>query len=171
VQAIRSALVVLAVCSCADPPPPAPTRSTPPPTSSSAPAPAPVAAVAAPTTLTGTWIGTYAYPDNPLVPPREPVRFFADLREQSSSVLGTILERNTFADASAKELRANVSGRRDPDGKVRFAKTYDGANGVTHTVEYEGTVDAALGRIEGTWRVGESSGRFEMTRWGSLTGR
>jgi hypothetical protein len=166
VARLARALLLAGACTQPEPAAPAP-APTPQPAPRSPPAATPAPAPAQPAGLAGTWVGTYAYPD----PTRAPVRFFVELRDDGGTLSGSMLEPNTFGDAHAVQLRATVAGRRESDGRVRFDKTYDGAAGVDHAVRYQGTLDGAGTRIDGTWEVGESSGRFTMERWGALTAR
>jgi hypothetical protein len=89
--------------------------------------------------LTGRWLGRYEYPDG-----NDTVPFEAEL---------------------AETLDAILTGQRD-GMTVLFAKRYLGFQ-EDGPIGYEGTVDAALSRIEGHWSFAlpvQYSGRFVMMR-------
>lgn len=110
--------------------------------------------------LVGDWDGTYF--DCATCRPDGSVPFEVSLFAGENGVTGDSIERNTFAPARVGSLFAFWRGD-SRDGAVRLIKTYDGTGGVNHEVEYIGrfeTPDLILGR----WRVGRTSGRFEMVR-------
>lgn len=115
--------------------------------------------------LTGAWTGVYDYPTNA----DDPVAFTATLEETAGALLGEIAEPNTFADAAVDCLLSTISGAH-ADGQVSFVKCYEGLPGADHEVRYDGSVDAALTKIVGTWRIatdvvgGAWSGPFVMNR-------
>jgi hypothetical protein len=113
--------------------------------------------------LTGAWSGAYAYP---LSYGALPVPFNARIEETAGSFTGDIDEPNTYADPSAPRLFASIAGTRN-GLEVIFTKTMDGTGGVAHSIYYQGTADADLSRIDGTWRVANGfSGAFHMERAG-----
>jgi hypothetical protein len=61
-------------------------------------------------------------------------------------------------------LFADVEGVTAVDGSVTFTKTYDGTGGVSHSVRYEGRINAEGDTITGVWRINQQEGRFEMRR-------
>jgi hypothetical protein len=126
------------------------------------PAPVPPPGPFDPSLLTGTWSGTYLYAG--ARGSSSSVAFFADLAFEGARLSGSIVEPNTFGDESSGELKASLAGQIDDDGIVRFTKTYDGSGGVHHAVVYVGRLDVAAQRIEGTWSIDGSSGRFVMMR-------
>jgi hypothetical protein len=110
--------------------------------------------------LAGPWSGEYGY-DVPAT--RQNVPFNAMLGETAGELSGVIDEPNTFGDPAAERLFAAIAGRR-AGRDVRFTKTYNGAGGVRHSVEYRGEANAAFTRIDGVWRVSWLHGPFYMTR-------
>lgn len=110
--------------------------------------------------LVGDWEGTYF--DCPSCDPSGMVRFEASFFAEGAGVTGDSIEPNTFGAPEVGSLFAFWSGEVFRGG-VRLIKTYDGTGGVDHDVDYIGrfeTPDLILGR----WRVGRTSGRFEMVR-------
>lgn len=109
--------------------------------------------------LTGIWQGLYSYAN------ADRVAFTATLIETGSHVSGSTHEScTTRGRRSALTLFALIDGARR-GSILSFAKQYDGSGGWTHTVAYEGAINADATEIEGTWRVnGGISGRFLMTR-------
>jgi hypothetical protein len=107
--------------------------------------------------LTGLWAGAYTMPFGPSVP------FNAQIEDIGGSLSGRIDEPNTFGAPSAPLLYASLRGARD-GVHVTFIKRYDGTAGVSHTVGYEGDVNANFTRIEGEWSLPQLSGAFFMER-------
>lgn len=110
--------------------------------------------------LTGRWLGRFDYPSG-----YPPVSFEADLAEEAGLLAGQTEEPNGFRDDMGPLLQAVIEGHRS-GGMVRFVKRYLGFSQGDDPV-YEGTADAALTRISGTWFfVGKPgwSGRFVMMR-------
>jgi hypothetical protein len=114
-------------------------------------------------TLTGVWDGLYSYsrtgqPESP---------FTAILFDSTGTLSGTIHETMKFRGgqqiAAGAFVDGTVSGNR-----IVFTKTYDGANGQSHTVAYDGTLSGDRGEIDGTWTIrsafGPVTGRFLMIR-------
>ncbi len=111
-------------------------------------------------TLTGKWLGRYGYAHSSLVVP-----FEADLVEKGGDLSGRTTEPNTFRFDLGSYLEAALAGGRG-DGAVNFIKRYDGFSPSDDPV-YAGLVNAALTRIEGTWRFPRkpwASGPFTMMR-------
>jgi hypothetical protein len=114
--------------------------------------------------LAGEWVGTYCYSDA-----AAPVPFVVRLRDVGGRLSGTSEEANTFADPSASHLQAALSGCRD-GWDVNITKTYDGAGGADHSLEYNGQISVSGRRIKGRWTVPieeagmDWSGGFSMTR-------
>ena len=109
--------------------------------------------------LTGVWQGLYSYPNMGDMTP-----FTATLIESGSRFSGSTHETCLIARRNRATLCAFVEGARAGQ-TVDFIKTYDGASGWSHSVHYEGVMNADGTEIEGRWRVpGGISGRFLMTR-------
>jgi hypothetical protein len=111
--------------------------------------------------LAGRWTGEYSYPDDA----QEPVKFHLKLTQKGDEISGSTKEKNTFGEMSEPFLYANCKGKFDPEtGKVTWTKTYDGTGGVSHAVEYSGTLSADGTKIEGEWTLQGSSGRFTLRK-------
>ena len=110
------------------------------------------------TTLSGVWNGLYSY-SNAAQPESN---FTAVLFDTAGQLSGTIHETMMLTGGRSTEASAFVDGTASATHVV-FQKTYDGTNGQTHTVSYDGTLSADAGEIDGTWQV--------RTAWGLLTGR
>ncbi|MFY0637152.1 hypothetical protein [Maricaulis maris] len=114
--------------------------------------------------LAGEWVGTYSYSDA-----AAPVPFVVRLGDVGGRLSGTSEEANTFADPSASHLHAALSGRRE-GWDASFTKTYDGAGGADHSLDYTGQISVCGRRIRGRWRLPveqagmDWSGGFSMTR-------
>lgn len=118
-------------------------------------------------TLTGNWQGQYFYSNTS----QAPVFFRLQLDARDGRCQGRITEPNTFPMASSPNLYANVfcnSADVGPGRGFHFHKQYDGTGGVSHGVEYTGTISTDGSTISGVWQIGENSGRFNMSRSGSL---
>ncbi len=182
-MAIRTGLsgtILLAVVACGHPQtpestvppaprPPVPADPAPPPVKDEPPAPEPPAPPASedpesPPDVTGAWSGTYFFADDGSRP-RPPVYFSAELALEGGTLRGHMVEPNTFADSPLAELHAQIEGTVHEDGTLTFFKIYDGAAGISHTVTYEGHLDASRTRAEGRWNVrGKDGGAFTMSR-------
>ena len=111
--------------------------------------------------LTGVWNGLYSYPRA-----LKPVSFTAILIETGTSFSGTTHEKDNSGGTVGAMLYATLSGQRQGFA-VSFLKSYDGTEGWTHSVEYEGQLSGDGTEIEGRWRVpGVWSGKFLMVRAG-----
>ncbi|NEX91871.1 hypothetical protein [Caulobacter sp. 17J65-9] len=109
--------------------------------------------------LTGVWNGRYSY-DGPYAPGD----FVAVLFETGGHVGGTTHEPDWTGTTADRLLYATLEGARQ-GCDVRFAKTYDGSGGQTHTVRYQGELSPCGTEIEGAWAVpGVCTGRFLMIR-------
>jgi hypothetical protein len=114
--------------------------------------------------LTGVWHGLYTYASQP-----EPIYFVATLIESGSSLTGSTHESAIGEHGAPLTLIAALSGSRHGQA-ILFTKTYDGSGGWTHTVAYDGTLNADRTEIEGRWTIGiEASGRFLMIRSSGTT--
>lgn len=110
--------------------------------------------------LSGRWIGRYAYDRS-----GEIVSFEAMLTETAGVLRGETVEPNTFRAELGPVLLAALSGSRT-GVEVSFVKAYTDFEDIDRPL-YEGRVNAALTRIDGTWRMwnaGWFTGRFMMTR-------
>ncbi len=114
--------------------------------------------------LSSRWQGSYSYPNNnPVVP------FNLELQVNGSAFNGRTTEPATFGKGSSPNLYGNVRGNIQ-GSSVSFVKTYDGTNGVNHSVQYEGSVSADGSTMSGTWRVKDFSGGFRMTALDQASG-
>jgi tetratricopeptide (TPR) repeat protein len=116
--------------------------------------------------LTGAWYGTYFYPDNGVQ--QAPVRFRLNIVQNGAKVSANVKEPNTFWESNpavardAPFLYAFCSGQYDPATReLKFTKTYDGAAGASHSVEYSGVVSEDGRKVEGTWNIGGFAGTFK----------
>ncbi|MEM7542612.1 MAG: hypothetical protein AAF384_13670 [Pseudomonadota bacterium] len=105
----------------------------------------------------GTWDGHYYYSD-----PREPVPFTLEINVHEAAFAGKTSEPNTTENPTTPHLYAAVKGTVSGQA-VSFEKTYDGTDGQTHTVYYEGRI-VAPDKIEGIWDFGRLEGTFELSR-------
>lgn len=113
--------------------------------------------------LSGRWEGTYSYPEGV---PVEPVKFDLIMVHEEAKVEGTIKEPNTFGPRNLEPwLHADFKGTFDEKtGKLTYTKTYDGTAGVSHDVEYIGTVSKDGQTVEGKWTLPGLSGTFTLKR-------
>ncbi|MEO1291493.1 MAG: hypothetical protein AAFV62_01465 [Pseudomonadota bacterium] len=113
--------------------------------------------------LSGTWSGVYDYP----FAHDEPVPFTVVLIDIAGQLSGVVTEPNTMRPELGAELIAYLSGHHDGT-TVDVVKRYEADDAIAHTVRYEGTLNRALTRVEGTWttqeRGGGWSGPFIMQR-------
>jgi hypothetical protein len=116
------------------------------------------AASAEPGLVSGRWEGAYSYPDNS----QPPVPFVLEVQVRGDSFTGRTSEPATFGEGSSPKLYARVQGRTSGTD-VSFTKTYDGTNGVSHSVDYRGTISADGSRMTGTWHIGNFSGSFQAS--------
>lgn len=117
--------------------------------------------------LTGAWYGTYHYPGEGLAP----VKFRLFIVQIGERISASTKEPNTFwendpnVDRDAPFLYAFCNGTYDPSSReLKFTKTYDGAAGASHSVEYSGAVSEDGAKIEGNWNIGGSGASFTGTR-------
>jgi hypothetical protein len=108
------------------------------------------------------WRGSYAYPDG-----KRSVAFTLTLSGSQGAVSGRTTEPNTFGNKSASQLFGNVRGTIN-GSSVAFTKTYDGTGGVSHSVQYRGTISG--NSMSGSWSIGSTSGGFSATRVGGQVG-
>jgi hypothetical protein len=108
--------------------------------------------------LSGSWSGTYYYNDN-----RSHVNFAMEIQDFGGTLIGAIVEPNTFGDQTSQNLFANCFGQVD-GAKVTFIKTYDGTGGESHSALYIGVFDNVNGAISGNWQIDRAFGRFSLRR-------
>jgi tetratricopeptide (TPR) repeat protein len=112
--------------------------------------------------LTGAWYGTYAYPGDGAQPS---VRFRLYFVQNGSKISLNVKEPKTFGAGNAPFLYAFGTGQYDPATReLKFTKTYDGTSGVSHSVEYTGTISEDGKKIEGNWSIGGPGGTFKAQR-------
>ncbi len=99
-----------------------------------------------------TWKGSYSQ-DGQATP------FSAELTFSDGAISGRISETNPIMGA----LGSSVSGSYT-DKSIRFTKSYDGTNGVSHSVSYSGQLSVQGDSISGSWSFAGMSGSFEMSR-------
>lgn len=110
----------------------------------------------------GRWLGRYYYSGRQANNPPVEFELTLDVPGQGQ-VTGRISEPNTFGTPGVPFLYANVHG--DIVGNaLRFTKTYDGTGGQTHSVSYTGTFNETWSTLVGTWRINETTGRFDLRR-------
>jgi hypothetical protein len=109
--------------------------------------------------LTGIWQGLYSYPRR-----LKPVTFTATLIESGAWLSGSTHETAQDEWGDWLEVCATLLGKR-AGRAVAFTKTYDGMNGWSHAVAYDGALSDDATEIEGRWSVsGGGSGKFLMIR-------
>ena len=112
------------------------------------------------TSLTGRWMGRFEYDRGGVAS-----SFEAEITETGTALDGDTTEPNNFRKDMGSELTATLTGSR-ADGHVSFVKRYNGFD-QGDLLLYDGTVNAALSRIEGRWRFSAQpgwGGRFVMFR-------
>lgn len=97
--------------------------------------------------ISGAWLGTYWQG-------REPVRFEMTLILGGNTLSGSILDNSYLGEAS---LVGEVSGR-----SISFTKTYLISS--RHSVHYTGKISEEGNKIQGRWKIGFFSGRWEALR-------
>lgn len=113
--------------------------------------------------LSGIWTGSFKYS----IVHMRGVTFTAWIDDTNGVLGGTILEPNTFANSTADELSATLSGTRT-GLDVAFSKQYDPGQG-THgfTIRYLGKVNSDFTVMMGRWQISGdfgASGNFELSR-------
>lgn len=111
-------------------------------------------------TLTGRWMGRYDYDRG-----GDPVAFEVSLTETGGAITGEVMEPNKFRQDMGEMLNATLDGARSGT-QVSFIKRYSGFAQGDHP-QYDGSVNAALTRIEGRWQfkhIAGWGGRFMMVR-------
>lgn len=109
--------------------------------------------------LTGSWDGTFSYPDVPEAGPVTP--FLAKLVDRGGALSGTIIEPHEYRDGTA---HSQIVGQRI-GRSVHFAKDYHDAGWhYAETVLYYGRLSEDGDTITGEWQIEHWRGPFEMTR-------
>jgi hypothetical protein len=110
--------------------------------------------------LTGAWSGAYRYPRDA----GPETVFNVQIEEVGGAFSGSMQEPNLIRSGDSSIASADIEGTRT-GSSVAFTKFYDGSGGMNHAVRYEGSVDANLTRIDGTWTIPRTwSGTFFMVR-------
>ncbi|MEC9368503.1 MAG: caspase family protein, partial [Pseudomonadota bacterium] len=110
--------------------------------------------------LTGLWKGEYRYPKP--INGVASVKFEMDLTFSQGQISGFITEPNTFGKPGSANLYASFTGY-VVGNSLQWKKTYDGTAGVSHSVEYAGTLDRKTRRIKGHWTIRKDwSGEFDI---------
>ena len=110
-----------------------------------------------PLNLTGSWDGTYRYPQEEL--PVTP--FLAEISESTGVFSGTIMEPDLYSSSPAHAaLNGHRSGR-----SVDFTKTYAVRDkGYENPVDYVGELSEDGMSITGVWSLLHLNGTFEIHR-------
>jgi hypothetical protein len=108
--------------------------------------------------LTGIWQGLYSYPRA-----LAPVSFTATLLESGAWLSGSIHELAQRHGGEPTEAYATLLGGRHGQA-VQFTKTYDGTNGWSHSLAYDGALSDDATEIEGRWMGADWAGKFLMIR-------
>jgi len=109
--------------------------------------------------LTGLWRGRFWYPEA-----FDPVSFTATLVDVEGRFSGSTVETESLDASPARTLHARLEGVRSRR-LVVFAKNYDAAANVEHTIGYTGELSEDGAEISGTWAVtDEWTGAFLMIR-------
>lgn len=109
--------------------------------------------------LATEWRGMYYYPSGDK---RAPVPFTMHFNVTGTSFTGRTTEPATFGNGTSSQLFANVSGSFN-GANISWIKTYDGTGGVSHSVNYRGSLSVDSTQITGAWNIGSFSGRFTAT--------
>ena len=97
--------------------------------------------------INGVWLGTYWQGG-------EPVRFEMTLIIGGNALSGSILDDSYLGEAS---LAGEISGR-----SISFTKTYLITS--RHSVYYTGKIADEGNKMQGKWKIGFFSGRWEALR-------
>jgi uncharacterized caspase-like protein len=120
--------------------------------------------------LSGKWSGMYFYPND--------VQAAVDFEMKVVHAAGdrltaTVKEPNTFGPNPAQEPHLYAKCKGTFDGAARrltWTKTYDGTDGISHSVEYTGDLSEDGKSVEGTWTIKDEngnegfSGKFTLKR-------
>lgn len=107
--------------------------------------------------LTGTWTGSFTYPDC-----LHPIPFSAEIREFDGQFSGVTSEPHEWD--VGEEAHGTISGNRS-ETHVQFTKLYIHQEDYPDPVFYYGSLDDDCCEIAGEWDIpGEWSGSFVMTR-------
>jgi hypothetical protein len=109
--------------------------------------------------LTGVWEGLFNWPIR-----RPPTSFTAVLIDTGGTLSGSVHEIAQGGPFDGRELTAMIAGLRS-GGSVSFTKTYEPGAARFAPVAYDGSLNADLTEIDGTWTIKRRmSGRFLMMR-------
>ena len=109
------------------------------------------------TDLTGSWNGSFTYPDC-----LHPVPFTIEIRDIGGLISGVTSEPHEWAPSD--EAHGTISGRRS-GSHVQFTKIYIHQEDYPDPVHYYGTLDEDQSEVAGEWDIpGVWSGSFIMTR-------
>lgn len=109
--------------------------------------------------LSGSWDGTYFYPDVPEAGPVTP--FLATVSDRGGALTGRIIEPHEFREGT---VHSSLVGQRI-GRSVHFEKSYHDAGWeYSQTVIYDGKLSEDGETITGEWRIDHWSGPFEMSR-------
>ena len=114
---------------------------------------------AAVASLAGDWKGGYISSGGADVN-----SFDVKLKQTGANITGTITETNAFGDTSQAMFLTSTFTGTVRAGAVNFTKTYDGSGGASHSVIYQGRLDATGRRVRGTFNAAGNTGVFEMVR-------
>jgi hypothetical protein len=120
--------------------------------------------------LSGKWKGTYYYPNDGMGSVDFDMRV---VHAAGDKLTATIKEPNTFGPNPAQEPHLYAKCKGSFDGAARrlsWTKTYDGTDGISHSVEYAGDLSEDGKAVEGTWTIKDDggnevlSGKFTLKR-------
>lgn len=110
--------------------------------------------------LTGSWSGAYRYPNDA----GPETVFNVRIEEHGGAFTGDMQEPNLMHPGASAVASADIEGTRT-GSSVTFTKFYNGSGGMNHAVRYDGEVNDALNRVQGTWTIPQVwSGTFFMER-------
>jgi len=114
-----------------------------------------------PMQVDGIWTGYYSYLDSRLRPVVIAVVMSIDA---SGHITGDVLEPNTFGPTKSPALTSKISGA--ILGKdVNLTFTYDGREGVSHSVENSMKFSEDGKSLSGTWWIGKDwHGKIKITK-------
>lgn len=109
------------------------------------------------------WIGSYAYAETG---DRNPVPMSLVLKQQYMTIVGKILEVQTFGKSTAvAALSADIKGVLDKQN-IYLVKTYDGSGDQSHSIAYKLALSKDGKTMEGKWIAGEGiEGPVKFERW------
>jgi hypothetical protein len=120
--------------------------------------------------LSGKWNGTYFYPNDGMASVDFELKM---VHTAGDKLTATVKEPNTFGPNPAQEPHLYAKCKGSFDGaarKLSWTKTYDGTDGISHSVEYTGDLSEDGKAVEGTWTIKDDggnevlSGKFTLKR-------